>query len=210
MQVIQYIDLVNPNSVASAVSTSQGDVFPLIPPDDFGEDEAAGHGTHTAGSAAGATLNTPAEPLTCSTTQTLGCVGACLDNDAMSVDDLVATSLQLVDIDRFCPIFGCEDDPRCLGEDVSETLTENGGMAQGAKLSIFDVFFGDYALTDVVGNGLWEPCMEAGCKIHSNSLGGDTFCQVTSTDLAYDEFMYEVRGAGVLTPTSSRHLFPQH
>ncbi|CAN0423346.1 unnamed protein product, partial [Ectocarpus sp. 12 AP-2014] len=87
----------------------------------------AGHGTHTAGSAAGATLNNPAELVTC----------------------------------------------------------------PPGKLAIFDVFYGNYGLVEHIGNGLWEPCVEAGCKLHSNSWGADEGCETTPMDLLYDAFMYE-------------------
>lgn len=208
VQVIQYIDMVNPDSPYSGFSTVSGGVYPFLPAEGFEQDDAAGHGTHTAGSAAGATLNTPAETLTCRSTETLGCVGACLDNDAVSsTDDLITTSLrESVDLDRLCSIFlNCEDEPLCLGDEPSETLTENGGMAQGAKLAIFDAFFDVFGLTDLIGNFVWEPCLDAGCKIHSNSLGADTECTVSANDLLYDEFVYEVRRTVVLKPLLVRN-----
>ncbi|CAN0200177.1 unnamed protein product [Ectocarpus sp. 6 AP-2014] len=83
------------------------------------------------------------------------------------------------------------ENPACLSDDVSETLTNNGGVAQGAKLAIFDVFYGNYGLVEHIGNGLWEPCVEAGCKLHSNSWGADEGCETTPMDLLYDAFMYE-------------------
>ncbi|CAM9635784.1 unnamed protein product [Ectocarpus sp. 4 AP-2014] len=192
-KVIQYIELVNPDSDYVAFSTSQGGVYPFLPPDEFGQDDSAGHGTHTAGSAAGATLNDPAETLTCSGDETLGCVGACID-ESETTDDLVSSALQIAlpDLDRLCPIYGCDDstDP-CLSDEVDETLTNNGGMAQGAKLSIFDVFFEVFGLIEVLGNGVWEPCLEAGCKVHSLSLGGDALCGLGESEILYDNFMYE-------------------
>ncbi|CAM9360718.1 unnamed protein product, partial [Hapterophycus canaliculatus] len=171
--------------------TVSGIAFPWIPADDFGEDDEAGHGTHTAGTAAGATLNNPAETVTCEGGQTLGCAGACIDATG-SDDDLVTSFYQRYDVDRQCPIFGCDDDTEaCLGDAVGTTLAENGGMAQGAKLSIFDVFLGELGLTSFASNGLWEPCLEAGCKIHSNSWGGAGACALGANDLQYDNFMYE-------------------
>ncbi|CAM9696523.1 unnamed protein product, partial [Ectocarpus fasciculatus] len=121
--VIQYIELVNPDSDYVAFSTSQGGVFPFLPPDEFGQDDEAGHGTHTAGSAAGATLNDPAETTTClAGDETLGCAGACID-ESESTDDLVSSYLQSVlpDLDRLCPMYGCDDstDP-CLSDEVDE------------------------------------------------------------------------------------------
>ncbi|CAN0488571.1 unnamed protein product, partial [Scytosiphon promiscuus] len=79
----------------------------------------------------------------------------------------------------------------CLSDDVGETLTEHGGMARGAKLAIFDTFVGDLGLVDYPGNGLWEPCLQAGCKVHSNSWGGDYLCSVDTLDVLYDDFMYK-------------------
>lgn len=163
-----------------------------FPGDRFGDDEKAGHGTHTAGTAAGATLNNPAETTECDTGKTLSCAGACIDATG-SDDDLVSSYYQADDIDRQCPFFGCDDDSDlCLGDDVGVTLAENGGMAQGAKLAIFDVFAGETSLAYYAGNGLWEPCLEAGCKIHSNSWGGDGVCTLSALDILYDEFMYKV------------------
>lgn len=158
----------------------------------FGDDEKAGHGTHTAGTAAGATLSSPAETTACDDGETLSCAGACIDATE-STDDLVSSYFQLYvfDIDRQCPLFGCDDDSDvCLGDDVGVTLAENGGMAQGAKLAIFDLASGEDFLADNPGNGLWEPCLEAGCKIHSNSWGADGNCIPDAIDVAYDEFMY--------------------
>ncbi|CAN0545123.1 unnamed protein product, partial [Ectocarpus sp. 12 AP-2014] len=69
----------------------------------------AGHGTHTAGSAAGATLNDPAETITCSGDETLGCVGGCID-ESETTDDLVSSAIQMAlpDLDRLCPMYGCD------------------------------------------------------------------------------------------------------
>ena len=204
MQIVQYINLVKsdslPGNYGSVYTTSGGYKIPLLPGDDFEADDVAGHGTHTAGSAAGATLKTPAETTgACGGTEVLGCVGGCVDADRSSWGDDVLTSLPSyshfdVDIDRLCPMLDCDEetDPRCLSDDVAQTLTDHGGMARGAKLAIFDVFAGELGLTDFAGNWLWLPCMEAGCKIHSASLGADNNCLVDSLDIAYDEFMYEV------------------
>ncbi|CAN0198353.1 unnamed protein product [Ectocarpus sp. 6 AP-2014] len=196
-KIIQYIDLVNPDSPYSAFYTSQSSYIGyFLPPDQFGEDDeaSAGHGTHTAGSAAGATLNDPAETITCNVTDTLSCVGACID-PLDATDDLVSISYQTygTDLDRLCPMYGCDNstDTTCLSDDVPETLSNNGGMAQGAKLAIFDVFYGDYDASSSIGNNLWEVCTEAGCKLHSNSLGADFECSIASWDILNDQFMYE-------------------
>ena len=187
-----------PGSHGSSFATSNGDRFPWTPAGGFEEDEVAGHGTHTAGSAAGASLNTPAETVSCDGTKVLGCVGGCIEPDGTrSTDDLVDYGSQTSydeDIDRICPMFECDDEAEqwCLSDDVAETLTEHGGMARGAKLAIFDTFSGDLALVDYPGNGLWEPCLEAGCKLHSSSWGGDYMCSVDTLDVVYDDFMYKV------------------
>lgn len=184
-----------------------GGKFPWLPAEEFEYDDIAGHGTHTAGSAAGATLNNPAETVACGVGEVLSCVGGCIDEDpSVTEDDLVTTSVaQYFDIDRLCPLFGCDSDTDelCLSEDASDigtdtegvnvTLTNNGGMAQGAKLAIFDAFHGDFGLSSVVGNDLWETCAEADCKLHSNSYGGELECQLGPADTLYDSYMYEVR-----------------
>lgn len=166
-----------------------------MPGEGFEQDGAAGHGTHTAGSAAGATLNTPAQAITCEATQVMGCVGGCIDSSSTTLtdDDLVSFSQDYAtdDIDRLCPLFNCDGD-RCLGDDVSETLTDYGGVARGAKLAIFDVSNGGIFYSDAVGNNIWEACMDAGCKVHSNSWGGDGQCSVDAMDISYDDFMYKV------------------
>ncbi|CAM9855742.1 unnamed protein product [Laminaria digitata] len=160
--------------------------------------EVEGHGTHTAGSALGSTRNTPADtPTTCSGTEVPGCVGGCVDVDSTSWGDDLLTLLPYhlgydADIDRLCPMVDCDEetDERCLSDDVGQTLADHGGMAQGAKLAFFDVFAGNVSLTSFVGNGLWEPCLEAGCKIHSVSIGADTECAVAARDVVFDDFMY--------------------
>eukprot|EP00903_Cladosiphon_okamuranus_P015158 g14016.t1 len=190
-KIVQYIDLVNKDSPASSF-TYAGYNIPYLPADGFGEDDEAGHGTHTAGTAAGSTLSRPAETIECDAGEDLSCAGACIDA-TYSTDDLVSYSLQtsVFDLDRQCPMFGCDDDSGlCLGDDVSATLAENGGMAQGAKLAIFDLVSEEVVLAENPGNGLWEPCLEAGCKIHSNSWGDPGSCVPIALNSLYDEFMY--------------------
>lgn len=172
-QIVQYINLIKsddePGSHGDYFTSSLGSEIPWYPADDFEDDDPAGHGSHTAGSVAGATLNNPAETVVCETGKVLGCVGGCIDEDAIgSTDDLVSTSASVAfDIDRLCPAFGCDDETYdyCLSDDTSQVLTENGGMAQGAKLAIFDVGYELVVLANFAGNGLWEPCIEAGCKV---------------------------------------------
>ena len=206
-QIIQYINLVKsdsePGQYGDYFTTYSGGRFPWLDATDFEQDEAAGHGTHTAGSAAGATLNASAETVTCSGSNDLGCVGGCI-NPVSPTDDLLSSSSQLfhVDLDRLCPSFDCGGygEEVCLGDNVDKTLTEHGGIAQGAKLAIFDIFYDDLGLGSYAGNGVWEACLEAGCKIHSNSYGGDNVCEIGAADVEYDDFMYNV---STLTRVSS-------
>lgn len=122
-------------------------------------------------------------------------MGGCINDGRTSSadDDLVSyfQYLELVGMDRLCPLFGCDGD-HCLGNNSSETLAEHGGVAQGAKLAIFDIFYGEDDFGDFAGNGLWEVCLDAGCKVHSNSWGGDSLCSLGPSDLLYDSFMYNV------------------
>ena len=202
-QIIQYINLIKtdsiPGSHGSSFTSTFGGKVPWFPAEGFEIDDVAGHGTHTAGSAAGATLNSPAETVTCSGTKTMGCVGGCIEPTTFgSTDDLVHPYYQqgfAEDLDRICPMFACDDvaEEWCLSDDVGETLTEHGGMARGAKLAIFDGFAGEAGKMHYPGNGLWESCLDAGCKIHSNSWGTDNVCDLTSLDILYDDFMYKVR-----------------
>ena len=215
MQIIQYINIVKTDSVpgsdGESFTTSEGGQYPWLPGFYFENDDVKGHGTHTAGSAAGATLNTPAETVACSEPKELGCAGGCIDPDVTGFsDDLNPSSYYrspyAEDIDRICPMFGCDNttEPWCLSDDVSQTLAENGGMARGAKLAIFDAFAGRYGLTETPGNGLWEPCLEAGCKIHSMSVGADILCYVRPLDIEYDAFMYKVSCSRTIDPAATR------
>ena len=187
-----------PSSHGEYYTTEQGEQITWLDAAYFEQDDAAGHGTHTAGSAAGATLNTPAETVTCSSPDVLGCVGACIsDSSAYEDDDLLTYADQFysADLDRLCPSFDCSgyDEEECLSDDVEHTLSDHGGMAQGAKLAIFDMVVNDVAgLGSYAGNGVWEACLEAGCKVHSNSYSADLICEMGELDVEYDDFMYNV------------------
>lgn len=173
---------------------------------DFNQDDALGHGSHTAGTVAGSTIHDPATTMSCTGTEMLGCGGGCFSDelegssyslsnfDDADDDDYTVNDTPAASINKLCPMLGCEggNDDQCLSDDVGETLAEHGGMAQGAKLAVFDMFFGDYSYGDLAGNGLWEACMDAGCKLHSNSYGVDSRCELSALDLMYDDFMHKV------------------
>lgn len=204
MQLVQYINLVRSDDTAEGRAfgdsfvSSGGVRFPWIDADEYETDDPAGHGTHTAGSAAGATISSPANTTSCPSDRVLSCVGGCISENAVFGDDLVSSFSQLLaqaDLDRLCPEYDCDgwDEEVCLSGDAATTLTEHGGVARGAKISIFDVFTNSFTFgTYLAGNGMWEAPMEIGGKLHSNSWGGDLGCRVDAYDILYDEFMYEV------------------
>lgn len=159
----------------------------------FGEDLADGHGTHTAGSAAGATLANPATTVTCDDGDFLGCIGTCLTSS--EITDLLADFA--LSWDTLCPAYDCDNlGLSCLDDDVSATLTENGGVAQGAKISVFDASLDGTAVwASWALNGLWESTNGTESYLHSNSWGADESCTVNSESVTYDGYMYEVREA---------------
>lgn len=208
---MQYIDLIKQDPVNSthpygeSWATTSGDAFPWLSPDEFNEDAAGGHGTHTAGSAAGATISSPATTETCEDGRETSCVGGCIDTDDLDgQDDLISSweynylflPVSPVDLDRLCPRYECDeqDEEYCLGDDAGVTLAQHGGMARGAKLAIFDVL-DDYTGLGIymAGNGMWEPAVEAGSKLHSNSWGSSASCLIQPQDVLYDDWMYKVR-----------------
>lgn len=204
-KVIQYIELVKADEgadgPASASHTSRdGVTYPFVPTGSFSVEDGLAHGQHVAGTVAGSTLNTPAEVVPCTGGEVVGCAGGCIptelpsrNTEADDDDDGDNSPDSDEDIDRLCPMHGCVgavEDQQCLGDDVSATLSEHGGMAQGAKIAVMDIFMGRYSYADLAGKGLWEACLNAGCKIHSNSYGVDKRCELSSMDLVYDDFMY--------------------
>lgn len=192
-QVVQYIRLVaaveDAEPSGSYTSTDLGGKIYWYDAESFGEDFAGGHGTHTAGSAAGSTLNTPAAVATCSVGE-LGCLGGCHNSTFFSE----AVGNGMLDWEALCPQHDCDDlDGVCLSEDVSETLTDNGGAAQGAKLAIVDASIDGVTMWSTLAqNDLWGTTEGTGCYLHSNSLGADVLCVMDSTSANYDTYMYEV------------------
>lgn len=216
-QIVQYIDLIRQDNGSSTLpygaswASTGGDHFPWISASQFSEDAAGGHGTHTAGSAAGATISFPVVTEDCTDGREVSCVGGCIDADAVFAgDDLLSswesfyTNLPFapVDLDRLCPRYDCDgvDETFCLGNDAGVTLAEHGGIARGAKLAIFDVLdhFGAIGI-ELAGNGIWEPAMEAGSKLHSSSWGGLNECRYLPMDVLHDSFMYNVRAERIIS-----------
>jgi len=159
----------------------------------FATEFEGGHGSHTAGTAAGAILDSPPE-LDCGEGEELSCFGGCFESAVLND---AATNAEF-NIKTFCPAFDCDGlgdgHPLCF-DDAVETLTTNGGVAQGAKISVFDVISDDSLLVYafVAENGLWDAVEKTGCKVHSNSWGttGAT-CATDVFTVAYDGYMYEV------------------
>lgn len=171
-------------------SAGSGRLYQFYSETGFGLDAEAGHGTHTAGSAAGATLATPANTSSlCDAGDVLGCIGECMttaEADAASTDSFLTWN-------TLCPQFDCDSlgDP-CLDGEVAQTLTDNGGVARGAKISIFDVSIdGSAVWGSLAENGLWNATSGTGCMLHANSWGGDADCNVDAETVAYDTYMYE-------------------
>lgn len=205
VQLVQYISLVRSDDTeeghqyGDSFVTSGGNRYSWVAGDDFEYDYEAGHGTHVAGSAVGSTLSSNPDMVTCVGDKEMGCVGGCIDPDA-STDDLAASSLQwslLYDIDRLCPRLDCDGldvgSEICLDDDEVTNVVEHGGMARGAKLSVFDIFYGYTTFgPSMMGNGIWAPAVEIDAKIHSNSWGAFLECQPDVMDIIYDDFMYQV------------------
>lgn len=160
-----------------------------MPTEGFAADDETGHGTHVAGTVAGAIESSSSTLVDCDGEE-MGCAGKCLGSDTSDDDDIWSPP-----IDRLCPLFDCEGatkDSQCLSDDVAKTLVDHGGMAQGAKLAVMDIFFENWSYGDLIGSGLYEASAPTGARIHSNSWGVDSRCEVDLLNIAYDEFMYEV------------------
>lgn len=162
----------------------------------FFKDTVGRHGTRTAGIAVGTIsehVDFPAED--CDSDEVPGCVGGCVTSDIETL-----TQNGFFDLDAFCPMYDCDGNgascPDCLGDNPAETLRQHGGIAPGAKLSVFDTSYtGIDNLISLAGNLVWESAKATGARIHSNSWGAATLCQLTEEEYLYDTFMYEVRGS---------------
>ena len=160
----------------------------------FGTEISGGHGSHTAGTAAGVMLDSPAELTGCSADEELGCVGGCFEST--DLDEMAANDE--VDLSTLCPAQDCDgwggSALPCLANDPVETLTTHGGLAPGAKIAVFDVVAEDGLLVwaSLALNGLWDAVEDTGCKVHSNSWAGEAICQVDYMSVEFDGYMYEV------------------
>lgn len=138
----------------------------------FYKDVVAGHGTWTAGCAAGSiSASSTGTEATCYGDELPGCAGGCIASD--EVDSMLENDV--FNIDLYCPLYDCDDTTGvelsyCLSDDPVETLHQNIGVAPGAKISVFDVSYtGEDLLVRLAGNMVWESAMGTGAKIHSNS-----------------------------------------
>lgn len=193
-QIVQYISLVRPDGEdllrRGGFETSSGREYSWYSAIGFGQDLQYGHGTHTAGSAAGATLTTPAAVAACEADEVPGCVGGCFvatEAASAAVDDRLTW-------DTLCPRFDCDGlAGPCLGEDVPEMLTEHGGVARGAKLAIFDASRDGFRMwASLALNGLWDATDGTGCVLHCNPWGDYDDCFVDTKSVTFDQYMFEV------------------
>ena len=160
----------------------------------FHRDTVSGHGTCTAGLAAGAiSEGAVIAQDECCGDELPGCAGGCVA--ASTIDENLDNGM--FDLDAFCPAYECDGEgfsySYCLGDDPVETLHQHEGVAPGANISVFDSSYtADDMYVHLAGNLVWESAMGTGAKIHSNSWGSGSSCRVTEDDLLYDSFMYEV------------------
>ncbi|CBN75410.1 subtilisin-like serine peptidase [Ectocarpus siliculosus] len=174
----------SPSSASSSISSTGG----------FDKDIVGGHGTWTAGCAAGAiSAQSSLQEEACYGDELPGCAGGCIS--ASDVDAMLDNGS--FDLDVFCPMYNCDgntDIPssECLSDDPVENLHQHGGVAPGAQISMLDASYtGSDSFALFAGNMLWYSAMETGAKIHSNSWGYDMLCQLTENEYLYDSFMYE-------------------
>lgn len=180
-------------------TTHGGEQFPWYSADGFVTETPGGHGSHTAGTAAGVAINAQVETTTCDEEagERVGCVGGCLTS--ADADEL--TSNAVIDVDTMCLAFECDgqgtDFEPCLENDTPGILATHGGVAQGAKLALFDSSSDGVTIwASLAGTGLWIAAEDTGAMVHLNSWGGDTFCSVDVTTASFDRYMYEVRSMG--------------
>lgn len=204
--------LAKPPSVAddddSTQFTAYGNQYEWYDAEVFETDTVEGHGSFTAGTAAGATMNTPAQTEYCHYGERLTCFGTCMEEDEIDqkTEDIYW------DFDLFCEEFDCDGTgdayESCIEEDTATLLAKNGGVAQGAKLAIFDVAAdGDSVWAMLGGNWLWNATLGTGTMVHSNSWGGDNGCFMDSLSERFDEYMFDVScGRGILVG-SPRRMF---
>lgn len=174
----------------------------------FATEVSGGHGSHTAGTAAGLMLDAPAELEGCGADEELGCVGGCFESNDL---DQLATNAE-VNVDTLCPAHLCDgwagNGVPCLSTDAVGTLTTHGGVAPGAKIAVFDVSAdddGQVVWASLALNGLWDAVEDTTCKVHSNSWAGSGTCQVDSLSVEFDGYMYEVGLRDMLPAGRNRH-----
>lgn len=96
---------------------------------------------------------------------------------------------------RLLPQYDCDGFQLeyCLGDDRSETLTEAGGVARGAKIAVLDLGGSD-GLQPITGGYMWEASSPTEARLHSASWGfPDEPCEVDEASISFDLWAYEVR-----------------
>ncbi|CAM9309050.1 unnamed protein product [Choristocarpus tenellus] len=169
-KLVQYIDLYKSNFS-----------------EDFVLEQKDGHRTHVAGSEAGSTLNSPAAVVECDVGEELACSGKCIT----SFRTTNQMNNSFFNLDTYCPDYDCDganaNSLNCLGNDWARTLSEHAGMAPGAKLAVFDASHNGLFIYADPRNGLWEAANNTRAKIHTNSWGYDSLCQMIHND----KYLYE-------------------
>lgn len=99
------------------------------------------------------------------------------------------------DIDARCLMRDCSGvTSSCLSDDVMKTVEDNGGIARGSNLAIFDGSVrGRYIYAHYAFSGLWESTEETGCVVHSDSWGLGNSCESGFKTMEYDSCMYQLR-----------------